>query len=717
MNKKIVSIVMLFTLCVSFSIQLSKAEVNPGDIYEETIDLTYRNVTMYAPAVANTNQGQIGVISTITVTIQSPGTGRVFVDTLPLTQVDMQGSARLAVKVASALVKTDEACDVNPEDYDFFFVVRTSAPIIGGPSAGAVMTVATISLLKNLTIDNRTIMTGMINPDGSIGPIGGIDHKIDAAYSVGAKRFLIPKGQSTYVETVMSTQNIGSTTTTIYQDVEKSYYDYAWDNYNIELVEIGEINEALENFTGTRIFYNETNGEITTEQYLTSMRPLAMSLKENASISYDEAKEMFELSEIPNVGSYYDYDNYRDFAESRLELSESTLTISEDWYDQGQYYTSTSKSFQSLIYSDFVKYACEYYDSEEVNRSSYIESLIEEIQTQYDDANEQVKNQEINGFISLQSIGAAQIRASEAKNSLEILSDNYENGRVNSFWKVLYFLEDLAFIHERSSSIEWWLDIGTHFNETGNITDKDIEYLALEYINEAEQSVFYSKLLLGNKTAYTTKSFEYLDLATSIITNARNDSERGYHASAFFSALEALVKANLALELLGVNAEDRLDHASETASSNIAKKRQQGLEPIIAVSYYEYGENLRNESDFENALMYYKYSGMIAGALGYTDMSAESVASSRYVGIPESRSPDKVDSEKDVVYVSVIFILGCFAGFGIGLILLGSKIQTDNKGKKKPKKPVEKYDKNKMKRNFPNKEIPRSIKDYYNKNK
>ncbi|GAG79599.1 unnamed protein product, partial [marine sediment metagenome] len=149
-----------------------------------------------------TDTGYVGVISTITVTIQN-GTGRVFVDTLPLTQIDMQGSARLAVKVASNLVENDDNCTENPSNYDYFFVVRTSAPIIGGPSAGAIMTVAAIALLERWDINNWTVMTGMINPDGSVGPIGGIPQKIDAAHSVGATRFLIPKGQGTYTETII----------------------------------------------------------------------------------------------------------------------------------------------------------------------------------------------------------------------------------------------------------------------------------------------------------------------------------------------------------------------------------------------------------------------------------------------------------------------------------------------------------------------------------
>ncbi len=158
MIKKIFLISITFLVILSSFFQYSNA-TSTGQIYEGEISLSYRNVTVYAPAVASTDEGYVGVISTITVTIQNIGSGRVFVDTLPLTQIDMQGSARLAVKVASALVKNDDKCEINPSEYDFFFVVRTSAPIIGGPSAGAIMTVAVTSLLQNWTIDDKTVMT------------------------------------------------------------------------------------------------------------------------------------------------------------------------------------------------------------------------------------------------------------------------------------------------------------------------------------------------------------------------------------------------------------------------------------------------------------------------------------------------------------------------------------------------------------------------------
>jgi len=160
-------ILIVLGICLLFSPYLpSSVGLSAGEISEGNISLEYRNVTVYAPAVSQLGTGYVGVISTITVSIQGNGSGRVFVDTLPLTDVDMQGSARLAVKVASALVSADTRPHLEPRTCDFFFVVRTTSPMIGGPSAGAIMTVAVVALLENWTLDNDTVMTGMINPDG-----------------------------------------------------------------------------------------------------------------------------------------------------------------------------------------------------------------------------------------------------------------------------------------------------------------------------------------------------------------------------------------------------------------------------------------------------------------------------------------------------------------------------------------------------------------------
>jgi hypothetical protein len=65
---------------------------------------------------------------------------------------------------------------------------------IDGPSAGALMTIAVLAAARGDTIRPDATMTGTINPDGIIGPVGGIAHKIDGAARKGKKLVLIPAG-------------------------------------------------------------------------------------------------------------------------------------------------------------------------------------------------------------------------------------------------------------------------------------------------------------------------------------------------------------------------------------------------------------------------------------------------------------------------------------------------------------------------------------------
>ncbi len=92
----------------------------------------------------------------------------------------------MAVVVASQLMGID------PRDYEFSFSVGGR---IDGPSAGAYMTAGVLAALRGDTMREDVAMTGTINPDGTIGPVGGIPHKIQGAAKQGAKLVLVPAGQ------------------------------------------------------------------------------------------------------------------------------------------------------------------------------------------------------------------------------------------------------------------------------------------------------------------------------------------------------------------------------------------------------------------------------------------------------------------------------------------------------------------------------------------
>jgi uncharacterized protein len=115
------------------------------------------------------NGSYAGVTARLRVAVSCPGSGRVFVETLPLSQLDLQASTRVAAQVASRVA------GVRFDSCDFYASFRASSPIVGGPSASAATAVAFAAALLRLPLRGDVVMTGMVLPDGSIGPVGWVE--------------------------------------------------------------------------------------------------------------------------------------------------------------------------------------------------------------------------------------------------------------------------------------------------------------------------------------------------------------------------------------------------------------------------------------------------------------------------------------------------------------------------------------------------------------
>ena len=84
---------------------------------------------------------------------------------------------------------------LNPGKVDVEFAI--TGPI-DGPSAGGILTVGVLAALLNAPLRGDMTMTGTISPDGSIGPIGGVDLKLKAAAAQGYSRVLLPLANMTF---------------------------------------------------------------------------------------------------------------------------------------------------------------------------------------------------------------------------------------------------------------------------------------------------------------------------------------------------------------------------------------------------------------------------------------------------------------------------------------------------------------------------------------
>ena len=139
------------------------------------------------PAV---DQDGKGVTTTLDVQIV-PGSGKTLTNVDKLFfWTDTQNSIRTAKSVAQQMTQKDM------EGYDFVYTINANATSIEGPSAGAALTVATIAAIENKQLNTSVMITGTINPDGTIGQVGGITEKASAAKEIGAVLFLVPREQS-----------------------------------------------------------------------------------------------------------------------------------------------------------------------------------------------------------------------------------------------------------------------------------------------------------------------------------------------------------------------------------------------------------------------------------------------------------------------------------------------------------------------------------------
>jgi Lon-like protease len=77
----------------------------------------------------------------------------------------------------------------------FPFDIRIDSGDVGGPSAGLMWALGVVELLTpdDLTAGRSVAGTGVIDLDGGVHPVGGIEHKIFAAERAGAEIFLLPR--------------------------------------------------------------------------------------------------------------------------------------------------------------------------------------------------------------------------------------------------------------------------------------------------------------------------------------------------------------------------------------------------------------------------------------------------------------------------------------------------------------------------------------------
>ena len=600
-------------------------------------------VILKAPAVSRTSSGElIGVATDFIITV-APGNGHVYVETWPLAEVDMQASARLAAQIAGKVL------DVDMNKYDVFIQVKSDAPIIGGPSAGGTMTVGIIAALEGWEVRKDVMMTGMINPDGSIGPVGGILEKASAAYSVGSKLFLIPEGQRIQIIQTTEQKQIGPITQITSKAERVDVVEYARERWGLEVKEIKDIYDAVYYFTGKKIEKPSVPADLNVD---TSF------LKTDALNDYDKTLSYYEQVENKLKTSNMGYTTYS-YLKEALNEAKSRLDEAKKALEDGRYYTTLSLDFQARI---TIRHVDWYLD---VETDADLENLLKSVDNEIKSTENAISNLTIRGISMLQAVAASEERIEQAKSLLKDAWSAYYDG---NYWDAV---SNAAFAYERIQTAKFWASLGERYAKGDVIERESLKETARDYLDN-------SRLII----TYITSMFGEVNLQELI--NLMNEGEGYYqdgkYSAAIFSAMEARIQAEIILDTLGIDNEtilmDKLQRMKEDAKVAIAQAQKEGIYPILSFSYYEFAQSYENQGGLDNiqtAMMFYQYAKETSTVFLETT-SPPNIIEEPSITIPsQTTTPQATTSptqpEPTKSYISLIpfaLLVGIVLGFIVG---------------------------------------------------
>lgn len=174
------------------------------------------------------------------------GTGLVLVNTQTPTGADFQTSAKTAVKIAESYTNSD----LSNKDVIFSISSKNENELqtVDGPSAGMAMTVLLVMEIQDKPINDKILLTGTIQPDGTIGPVGGVPQKADAAGKYGATTFIVPKGEATTFVQECTEKKEGAFYFRNCRSEPRDLSPILEEKYNMKVVEATNLESVLKYF-------------------------------------------------------------------------------------------------------------------------------------------------------------------------------------------------------------------------------------------------------------------------------------------------------------------------------------------------------------------------------------------------------------------------------------------------------------------------------------
>ncbi len=527
--------------------------------------------------IREVDDGEQGSVANLTVEVHN-GSGRVFLDTLPLTEVDTQASARLARDVACAALLLD--CSY----YDFFYIIRSQTPMIGGPSAGSAIAVVTMSALSNKSIKRGVAMSGTINPDGTIGPVGSIVKKAEVVHELGFDVFVVPPHQGVYDDSLN----------------QLNLSDYARENWNLSIIEAEDVEYAFELATGFRIERPKANySDVVNEVYTVIIESMAWQLRNQTSELLDDLKNESDAASMS----------------VKLQLAGAILQASkgleevDSLISSGEFYVAASKSLQASIAARQAILLARYDKAEQ--KKPFVKSQIDIISSGVSSWEQSSSKQLVlDSRYDVELVVSGLDRLEDAKGLVDSAYQKYYSGEYQAA------LSDVAFATERLKTADTW-------------------YYANENVNGSELIVFNSSKLYGLASDRFSQADSAVTYASTIVSELESsvllselDSLRGifstgFYVRAIFKSLQLRGDANLIMEVRGLDLDglgSLYERKRQSALRAINREREKGWLPILSISYLTFADEFSKSGDMVNALRYinyaYQYSGLSSDMIG-----------------------------------------------------------------------------------------------------
>jgi len=579
-------------------------------------------------AVSETDEGYEGSAADLYLEIK-PGNNRIFLDTYPLTKLDTQMSTRFAKSVACDFL------DADCEKYDFFYRIRADSAIIGGPSAGAAIAALTVAALSNIELNEQYAITGTINSGGIVGPVGGLKAKIDAAADLKLKKVMIPKGER-FAKSPLKEVSVGAIT--IVEEGENDTIDLVeyGKSKGIEVVEVTSLSDVIYEFSSIDLKKNIVELEIS-PLYTNTMEEIAKELCNKNS----ELKSKLAGREIPQ--------NLVPDFEAAVNLTSQGLNALE----KQKYYPAASFCFGSNIRYSELLFIFDNLTKEEVKEE------IGKIREEIANFDSEIKENGYKTITDLQTYMIVKERLVEAEEQLNRTIEGIDDEKERAFY--------LAFAKERVYSARVW---GKFFNKGGKEFKLDkgvVKESCVNKLAEAEENYRYVRLFLPTPLIGTQTELD----------RAKIDLEKGDYELCLFKASKAKAESNAVLSLTAIDERNEkivLDEKLKIAREKIAEEQQKGVFPILAYSYYEYADVLK-ETDTYSALLYSEYALELSNLELYFKEEKTTVT-----------EKSKPEQKKNVVIY--IFVYGFLIGLIVGILIVYKKplrgpISRASRGKKR----------------------------------